>query len=171
MGSTSISLKRSDDLLPQVESILPLLFQRVLAVLPDAECHHIGATAIPGAVTKGDIDILVRMSPVRFKASSRILGVHFEVKQAKNWTSSFASFGDDVSYGIQTGIQLVARDSESDFLVYLRDYLIEHPEALEAYNRIKIANAPLGPDCYWKEKDKFFTRLLTPWNKANGFSL
>jgi GrpB-like predicted nucleotidyltransferase (UPF0157 family) len=168
MGSKSIVLKRTEELRPQVESILLEIFERVAALLPNAEYHHIGATAIPGSVTKGDIDIQVLVSPSRFESAKEVLRKHFEIKQPKNWTSSFASFGDDATYELQVGIQLAAKDSESDFLVYLRDYLIERPEELRVYNSIKQANARFGADQYWREKDKFFAKILVPWKKAKG---
>ena len=168
MGATSIVLKLSDELRPQVEAILSQLFARVAELLPNAECHHIGATSIPGAVTKGDIDILVRVSAGGFESAKEVLGKHFEIKQAKNWTTNFASFGDDSTYAMPVGIQLVVRDSELDFLRYLRDYLIEHPAAAEEYNRIKQANAAFGPERYWQEKDKFFATILAERTKSRG---
>jgi len=170
MGSKSITLKRSDELRPQVESVLSALFEKVAALLPGAEYHHIGATAIPGSVTKGDLDIQILVSPSDFESAKEKLGKHFEIRQPKNWTSSFASFGDDVTYDLQVGVQLASRDSESDFLVYLRDYLIDHPEELREYNSIKEANARFGADQYWREKDKFFAKILAPWTKARGES-
>jgi GrpB-like predicted nucleotidyltransferase (UPF0157 family) len=168
MGSESIILKRNEELRPQVDSILPAILGRLSALLPDAEFHHIGATAIPGSVTKGDIDFQILVPASRFESAKEVLVKHFEIKQSKNWNSSFASFGDDSTYKLPVGLQLAAQGSESDFLVYLRDYLIEHPEELKVYNSIKQANARLGADQYWREKDKFFATILVPWNKARG---
>jgi GrpB-like predicted nucleotidyltransferase (UPF0157 family) len=33
----------------------------VLDLVPDAEVAHVGSTSIPGALTKGDLDLLVRV--------------------------------------------------------------------------------------------------------------
>ena len=54
----SITLKDADDLLPLVERILHQMLARLNALVPDAALHHIGATALPGVLTKGDIEYL-----------------------------------------------------------------------------------------------------------------
>jgi GrpB-like predicted nucleotidyltransferase (UPF0157 family) len=168
MGSKSITLRRAEELRPRVDSILSAIFERVSALLPDAEFHHVGATAVPGSLTKGDIDIQVLVPASRFESAKKVLTTNFGIKQLKNWNSSFASFGDDTTYELQVGIQLATQDSESDFLVYLRDYLIGHPKELKVYNEIKQANARFGADQYWREKDKFFAVILEPWKRARG---
>ena len=166
MATAGITLKRADELLSQVEPILSRLFARIEAVFPGAELHHIGSTAIPGSVTKGDIDILFRVAQSQFGPAWDLLQRHSQIKQSVNWTPHFASFGDDDTYGIPVGLQLVAKDSESDFFLFQRDYLLAHPEAVEAYNRIKTAHAADGPDRYWKAKDEFFARIIALWSKS-----
>ncbi len=146
--------------------MLSRLFARIEAVFPGAELHHIGSTAIPGSVTKGDIDILFRIAQSQFASVSDLLQRHFLIKQRVNWNPHFASFGDDTSYGIPVGIQLVAKDSESDFFLFQRDYLLTHPEAVEEYNRLKLAHAADGPDRYWKAKNEFFARILALWSES-----
>jgi GrpB-like predicted nucleotidyltransferase (UPF0157 family) len=93
----SITLRTSNELLPLVQSIHQRLFARVRLPLPNAELHHIGATAVPGALTKGDIDILLRILPSDFPAVVDALKRHFQIKQPANWTPEFASFGDDTA--------------------------------------------------------------------------
>jgi GrpB-like predicted nucleotidyltransferase (UPF0157 family) len=166
MTSTGIVLKHSDELRTQVEPIVSTLFERVAALFPHAEWHHIGATAVAGSLTKGDIDILCRVPQSDFDGVRDELGRHFVIKQRVNWTSNFASFGDDTSYSIPVGIQLVARDSVSDFFLFQRDYLIAHPDATEEYNKIKAAHASDGPARYWKAKDAFLAKIVALWSKS-----
>ena len=156
----SIILQMADDLAPQVEGILDRVFARLRVLVPDAELHHVGATAISGSLTKGDVDVLVRVSPARFQATVEVLQAHFAVKQPMNWTSDFASFGDDTGYELPLGIQLFVRDSSGDFLLFLRDYFIANPDALADYNRLKMAHADEGPEGYWKAKDAFLAKIL-----------
>ena len=170
MANPPITLKSADDLLPQVESVLGKLFKRIAALVPGAELHHIGATAIPGSMTKGDIDILFRVPRSQFESVKELMGRNFEIKQRVNWTEDFASFGDDETYAIPVGVQLVAADSESDFLLYLRDYMIANPEAAKEYNRIKAAHAAEGRDGYWKAKNTFLQELLAVWTKGRSSS-
>jgi GrpB-like predicted nucleotidyltransferase (UPF0157 family) len=156
----SITLRKADELIPQVESILDRVFAQVRGLVPDAELHHIGATALPGALTKGDVDVLLRVTPARFQSAVDVLRPHFAVKQPVNWTSEFASFGDDVGHDLPVGIQVVVKDSSADFLLYLRDYFTARPEALSEYNRLKVAHADEGEEGYWRAKDEFFARIL-----------
>jgi uncharacterized protein len=38
-------------------------------MVPEAEIEHIGATSVPGALTKGDVDLLVSVPAERFGAA------------------------------------------------------------------------------------------------------
>jgi len=156
----SITLKTSNELLPLVQSIYQRLFARIWLLLPDAELHHIGATAVPGALTKGDIDILLRILPSDFPAVVVALKQHFQIKQPANWTPEFASFGDDTTYALPVGIQVVVKDSSADFLLFLRDYFVENSAALTEYNRLKTAHCKDGQEAYWNAKNEFLSRIL-----------
>ena len=155
-----INLKTVDELKPQVQRIISQLSAQLEALFPDIELHHIGATAIPGALTKGDVDVLLRVSGARFFAVVDVLKRHFTIKQPDNWTPDFASFGDDTSFALPVGIQVVVKDSENDFLLFFRDHFISHPAALAEYNRLKTTHAAEGPEGYWKAKDQFLEKIL-----------
>lgn len=156
----AIILRRAEDLLPTVERVLDGLARRLSAILPHDPPHHVGGTAVPGAITKGDVDVALRIPAPRFEAAVGALGRHFAIKQRENWTPEFASFGDDVTYELPVGIQVAIEDSVADVLVYLRDYLLANPPALIEYNALKVAHAERGPADYWKAKHEFFTRIL-----------
>jgi len=155
-----IPLKAVNELATQVETVLREVFVQLERLLPSAELHHIGATAVPNAVTKGDVDVLVRVRGSDFGAAVAALRDHFAVKQPGNWTSEFASFGDDIRYALPLGVQLVVTGSRDDFLLFLRDYLIANKEALLQYNQLKLAHAPDGAEAYWHAKNAFFAEIL-----------
>jgi len=156
-----VNLKTVDELMPQVKRTLSQVYAQLEALVPDAELHHIGATAIPGALTKGDVDVLLRASGARFQAVVDVLKRHFTIKQPANWTPEFASFGDDTSFELPLGVQVVIKDAREDFLLFLRDYFVSHHDALADYNRLKITHAAEGPEGYWKAKDRFLTKILS----------
>jgi GrpB-like predicted nucleotidyltransferase (UPF0157 family) len=157
---SGMQLTRSDDLAPVLRANLPKISARLSALLPNAEFRHIGATAIPGAVTKGDVDVLLRVEQVDFAASAAILRSHLLTKQPENWTEVFASFGDDSSYPFPLGVQLVVKDSEGDFFLYLHEYFTSDFEHLAEYNRIKTESAAHGSEEYWRAKDRFLSSIL-----------
>ncbi len=43
------------------------------ALLPDAEIHHGGSTAVSDAINKGDLDIQIRVQPLTFHAADDVL--------------------------------------------------------------------------------------------------
>src|SRR5262249_15549933 len=95
---TTVELKPVSEVRPQAERVVSRVFARLAALLPDAELHHIGATALPTGVTKGDVDVLVRVPAAGFPAAVAALRRDFAVKQPDNWTAEFASFGDDAGH-------------------------------------------------------------------------
>ncbi len=155
-----IILQDADALRPVVERVLAGLAVRLDLLLPGVRIEHIGATAIPGALTKGDLDVALRLPAAQFAGAVAALKRDFPMRQVENWAPDFASFGDDATYELPVGIQVVIENSPSDFLVYLRDHLIAHTDALAVYNALKVAHAPRGPDAYWKAKNEFFAPIL-----------
>ena len=157
---SNITLTPVSNILPQVQRVLAEVHAKLSQLLPEAEIEHVGATSMPGAVTKGDVDIMVRVLPAAFQGTIQTLRAHFIVKQPSNWTRNFASFGDDSSYDLPLVIQLVTTEPDADFLIYLRDYLVSNPSKLAAYNRLKVQYAKEGPDAYWEAKNSFLSAIL-----------
>ena len=153
-------LTSSNDLAPEVRLVITSIAKQLSSLLPRAEFHHIGATAIPGAVTKGDVDVLLRVEASDFLSAVSALRGRFAIKQPENWTEVFASFGDDSSYQFPIGVQLVVKDSEGDIFLFLHDYLTSDPKHLAEYNRVKRESAPNGPEAYWKAKDRYLSSIL-----------
>jgi GrpB-like predicted nucleotidyltransferase (UPF0157 family) len=159
-----MELATSEDLAPKVERVLERLAPAVRALAPDVPWHHIGATAIPGSLTKGDVDLVLRVPAERFPAIVELLRHRFAIKQPENWTSDFASFGDDNGYELPVGIQVVVMDTNQDFFLFLRDYFTLNPVALDRYNELKRSHVGGGPEAYWKAKDQFLSQILqTEW--------
>ena len=156
----AIELTKASTITARVEAILAIIKPQISALLPDADIEHIGATAIPEAITKGDLDMMVRVTSKDFAVAIGRLKTLFPIKQPENWNNSFASFGDDHAYPLPLGIQLVVKDSESDFFVYIREHLIRNPAALRRYNELKQHHAPNGSEAYWQAKHLFFSEIL-----------
>ena len=52
-------LRYCSELLEQIDCVFNWLENAVSTVLPDASIEHIGSSAVPGSLTKGDVDIMV----------------------------------------------------------------------------------------------------------------
>lgn len=133
--------------------------RRLAAWLPDAEIHHIGSTAVPGSLTKGDLDIQVRIAVPDFEHADAVLAQHYERNLASTHSSTFSSFKDDGS-DPELGIQLTGIGAPEDFFCQLRDLLIAHPELNENYNALKRQFAGASMDDYRAAKTVFMNSLL-----------
>ncbi len=125
---------------------------------PDAQIEHIGGTSVPGSLTKGDLDINIRVRPEDFGRTTETLKKLYEINQPDNWTSGFASFKDD---GRNLGVQLTVIGSPDDHFVPQRDYLNNHPEKVLEFNKLKEKFEGKSMEDYRKEKGEFFENLYT----------
>ncbi len=136
----------------------------IVAALPRAEIEHIGATAVPGALTKGDLDLLVRVSKPDFALASERLRSLYQVNQSENWSEGFASFRETPEDEVPVGVQLVVANGLDDRLfISWREYLRNDPDLLERYNSFKRAQTGAEPDAYIEAKAKFFEAILDDW--------
>jgi GrpB-like predicted nucleotidyltransferase (UPF0157 family) len=134
---------------------------RIKAVLPDADVQHIGATAIPGSVTKGDLDLLVRVAADHFSQARLELADHFQVHQRDVWGREFASYVAEDNQEIAVGVQLVVADSVEDQVFRsFRDALWSDPDLVVAYNRLKEDHADDGQARYRRMKESFIRKAL-----------
>ncbi len=133
-----IRIRPAADTQDQVLDALQRQTERLTRLLPTAEIEHVGATAVPGALTKGDLDILVRVQEDEFAPSLVVLEDEYTIHQPQNWTSTLASFIDPAEAHPEVGVQLVTAASADDALFApFRDALIADPDLLRRYNALK----------------------------------
>jgi GrpB-like predicted nucleotidyltransferase (UPF0157 family) len=134
---------------------------QIETALPDADVEHIGSTAVPGALTKGDLDLLVRVAGDRFSDAVAALGAIYAVHQGENWTTRFASFKQVPEGGVPVGVQLVVAGGTDDRLfTEWRDRLSADPALLERYNDLKSSHAGDDPDTYIEAKASFIEAVI-----------
>ncbi|MFB9974358.1 GrpB family protein [Allobacillus sp. GCM10007489] len=61
-------------------------------LLPEADIQHIGSTAILGSLTKGDLDIQVRVSAAEFLRAVTVLTKHYEINEGSTKQIHFEHF-------------------------------------------------------------------------------
>jgi GrpB-like predicted nucleotidyltransferase (UPF0157 family) len=157
--SSVIRIRRADQV--AVEPALGTHRARIARLLPDADVVHVGATAIPGALTKGDLDLMVRVPAEAFDAAAMALGSAYSIHQPENWTPTFASFVDPEATDPPVGVQLVAAGAPEEgifepFIARLRD----DPAVLDEYNALKRRLDGSDYERYTREKGEFIERLL-----------
>jgi len=158
MGEIPIELRPVEGLASDVDAVLADLRHELAVLAPGVVVEHIGATAMPDGLTKGDVDVNLRVDQERFDHVVAALSTRFDIAQPQNWTGTFASFSD-TRRGVPVGIQVTVEGSDDDFLVALRDRMRADPDTRHQYDAIKQANAPAGHDAYWRAKNDFLRRV------------
>ncbi|MCB1479456.1 MAG: GrpB family protein [Rhodobiaceae bacterium] len=148
-----IAREKADALFERVEADLRTLLHE------EVDIRHIGATAIAGCLTKGDLDIVVRVSPERFAESEAALAKRFSRNSGSVRTESFSAFeGNDCHPHL--GVQLVAIGGPHDFFHVFAERLRSSPDLLQRYNALKRAYNGADMGSYRAAKDAFIERTL-----------
>ena len=130
-------------------------------LVPSADLQHVGSTAVPGSLTKGDLDIQVRVRAEDFAAAERALGSTY----GRNTGSShlpgvFAAF-ERAGGPVSVGVQLTTIGSELDVFWRFREVLLARPDLRLTYDALKRAHEGGAMDAYRAAKSALFDRLLT----------
>lgn len=133
--------------------------RRLAILLPEAECHHVGSTAVTGSLTKGDLDIQLRVPAERIAHADGILAAHYERNMTSTHTVTFSSFKDD-GVSPTLGIQLTAIGGAEDIFCVVRDELNAHPDANQRYNDLKRCFEGCPMHDYRVAKSAFLETLL-----------
>lgn len=140
------------------------LFEHIAAelrrMLPaSADIRHIGATAVPGCLTKGDLDIVVRVPVEDFGEADLALAARFARNIGSKRTDGFSSFEDGAA-SPHLGIQLTVVGGEDDDFHLFAEALRREPELVAQYNALKQAFVGQPMQVYRDAKSAFVTDVL-----------
>lgn len=131
----------------------------ICALLPFAKIEHIGSSAIPNAISKGDLDIYIEVMSEQFEfAIEQLKTLNFIEKQNTLRTHELCMLeslnNDDVAF------QIVVTDSVFTFFLTFKNKLISSPTLVNEYNQLKLQCSHLDPDQYRTIKSDFINRVL-----------
>ena len=124
-----------------------------------ADIRHIGATAVPGCLTKGDLDIVVRVPTADFEAADAALAAHFGRNTGSIRTESFSAFEDGL-LDPHLGIQLTTIGGAHDYFHLFVDALLASPALVTKYNALKQQFDGVEMAAYRRAKDAFVERVI-----------
>lgn len=133
--------------------------REVKNLLPNARVEHVGASSIPLAISKGDLDIFIGVESDELNAAIELLTtLGFQEKADTLRTSELcmleSTSGDDVAF------QLVANGSEFEFFLIFRDKLRTTPSLVQQYNALKMSCEGQSQDDYRRKKSDFINHVL-----------
>jgi len=131
----------------------------ISTLLPFAKIEHIGSSAVPNAISKGDLDIYIEVMPEQFEfAIEQLKTLNFIEKQNTLRTDELCMLeslnNDDVAF------QVVVADSVFTFFLTFRNKLIDSPKLVNKYNQLKLECSHLDHDQYRKVKSDFIQNVL-----------
>ena len=154
-------LLKPSDYQEQAASVFASVSSEVSWLLPDAALEHIGASAIPDAVSKGDLDICVLVAPQAHAQAVQALQAAGYVIKADTLRAPALCMLLSPRTDMDVALQVVAKGSEFEFFLHFRDALRANPALVEQYNQLKTRFATSGEERYRAEKSRFITAVLT----------
>jgi GrpB-like predicted nucleotidyltransferase (UPF0157 family) len=128
-------------------------------ILPSSDIRHVGATVIPNCLTKGDLDIVVRVAAIDFASANDILSKAFKRNEGSVSTDDFAAF-QDANTSPHLGIQLTTMGGPFDVFHIFAEALRSDPTLVAAYNDLKRRFVGRPMSDYRMAKDRFVAEVL-----------
>ncbi len=129
--------------------------------LPDARIEHVGASSIPGAISKGDLDVCAIVAAAGFDAACEALKALGYVEKRDTLQTNELRMLIPHEETDDHAVQVVAAGSRFEFFIAFRDALRADPSLVAEYNAVKAGAASSGPDGYRAAKAAFIDRVLT----------
>jgi GrpB-like predicted nucleotidyltransferase (UPF0157 family) len=130
------------------------------ALVPEGRVEHIGSSAIPGAISKGDLDIcLIVPAAAHANIVSRLISQGYEEQQDTLRTPELCMLNAP-AVAAAHAIQLVASGSKFEDFLRFRDALLAYPALVEQYNAVKLQSSHLGAANYRAAKSAFIATVL-----------
>ncbi|MED4990075.1 GrpB family protein [Parageobacillus toebii] len=133
--------------------------EKILRLLPEADIQHVGSTAIPNSLTKGDLDIQVRVPAEIFTVAVEKLSALYAINEGSVQTDYFRAFQDDTT-DPPLGVQLTVIGSELDIFWKFREVLLANDTYRAEYDELKKAYEGKSMEAYREAKQRFFARLM-----------
>ena len=129
------------------------------ALMPYAEIEHVGSTAVHGTLTKGDLDIVIRVPADRFADALRVLEPRFARNTGSIRTDTFCAF-EDAASNPPLGVQLVTVGAPEDFFLTWRALLESDSQLRRDYDDLKRRFDGKPMEAYRAAKSEFIEARL-----------
>lgn len=150
---------KEEDNRDEVEKLFNSQKDLILKLIPEADVQHVGSTAVPGSLTKGDLDIQVRVSLESFESASLALTQLYQINHGSDRNESFIAFKKDFIQ-ISLGVQLSVINSPYDIFWKIRDFFLKHKDWNDDYNLLKESFEGKSMIEYRKAKSAFLEKMM-----------
>ncbi len=151
------------DYQPAVQALFERIEADLRPLLPRARIEHIGASSIPGALSKGDLDICVIVPPAEHAQVIELLcgrGYHVKPDTLRTPALCMLVAAPELAGNQDLALQIVAQGSEFEDFLRFREALRKEPALVAAYDAVKRRHWDQGEDAYRAAKARFIESVL-----------
>lgn len=145
---------------PEARAIFESISAQLGRLLPRSRVEHVGASSIPGAVSKGDLDICVVVTADDHASTVETLQATGYLIKADTLRTAELCMLLAPRNDLDVALQVVAEGLQFEFFMRFRDVLQADALLVERYNELKRKFAESGAGCYRDEKAKFIEAVL-----------
>ncbi|GCD20215.1 hypothetical protein GXP71_00225 [Cellulomonas sp. H30R-01] len=152
-------LRRAEELHDAAVAVVAAERAALAAAGVPGELVWVGASSVPGALTRGDVDLHLRVPPEEFDAAVALVRRDHAVVHPEIWCATLATFAVDAP--LPAGLAVTPLGSEHD-VRFTRTWALLRADAalLVEHNRVKAEADESAPDEYEARKSAFFDRVL-----------
>ena len=160
------ALRWSDGVLPAARAVLATERARLRDAGVPGDLVLVGGSSVRGALTRGDVDLHLRVPADRFGAAVALLRPLYAVVHPEIWAPTLATF--TVSAPLPAGLAATPLGSPHD-LRFTRTWALLAADAglLAEHNAVKSEAAGLGEEEYERRKSAFFDRVVAAWDSPH----
>ena len=160
-AAARVRFQPSDEVLPVALAILDQVRAELRGSLPTAELLLTGSASRSGMLTRGDIDLHLRLPAADVEGAVAVLEGAWTPVHRSMWTPGFVTFERSID-GHEVGVAVTALGDEHDDRFRASwERLAADPELAEAYDRLKREHEGGPAAAYGEAKARFFGELAT----------
>jgi len=130
------------------------------AILPEARIDHVGASAIPGAYSRGGVDVCVAVPREAFLEALAVLGEAGYAIRPGTLRSEQRCTLDAPAGDVPLAVQLTEAGPHPSPFLRFRDALRDDATLVARYNALRLQAAPYGREAYREAKARFIRAVL-----------
>ncbi len=150
-------LRRAEEMAAEAAAVVQVERARLAAAGVPGELLWTGASSVPQALTRGDVDLHLRVPPDAFAAAVDVVRVLHAVRRPDLWCATLATFAVDAPLPTELAVTPVGSEHDVRF-TRTWDLLRADPRLLAAYDAVK--QRADGSADYEAAKAAFLDRLL-----------
>lgn len=153
-------LQRSEDLARVARSLHADVARSLAAWEVPGELRLTGALSVPGVLTRGDVDLHLRVPPALWQHAIALLRDHLETVHPDIWCDTLATFA--LPAAVPAGLAATPIGSEHD-VRFTRTWqlLADDPARVAELNALKATAWAVSAREYEVQKGAFIERLLS----------